>query len=192
MTKTTVGHSPKDVAAHRASWVAALRSGEYQQITNKLRTFLDEVLDADNGYDDFDQVPDEVRNDLSQSAFCCLGVAECVIGRPWIYREDNDDTPFVVSSVVDELTDAQLTVETTDWLGLTLQDPYVVVWDEGNQHWTGVSLSVLNDGGLDDDDGEWSFAQIADAIESQPADWNGSDEWANHRVDELNITRVRP
>jgi len=113
----------------RARWVAALRSGEYEQGREVLR---------------------------SGDTFCCLGVLcelaiqDGALAPPsrgengnWLYGGTDDYLPDAVQN----------------WAGLTARNPYVTV--KGARE----PLAILNDQGGLDDDGPWTFAQIADLIE---------------------------
>lgn len=191
-----------EVAEHRRLWIDALRSGRYVQGHKVLRGLPTSVLD-ELEIDDFWQVPEEVRTDLTRSTYCCLGVAECLNEAKWEYDDDNDDTPyFAVTRVVavndddaarfDNRTNVMLTQRTARWLGLVQPDPMVVVWSDAEQRWVAAALSVLNDDGLFEHDDPWTFAQIADAIEAQPDDWDGEDETVNERARQLNDEGVRP
>jgi len=162
-----------DVAAHRAAWLTALRSGDYAQARGALRI---------------------------GSGFCCLGVAEDVRGATW-YALDTDERTSVdhVGTHAVQLGDdcdgvaftegTQLTAAGVAWLGLAAPSPFVVVrvaaedfdddfdtdldydCEEQPVRWRARTLAELNDGG-------WSFAEVADAVADQPADWTGGQNQA--------------
>jgi hypothetical protein len=191
----TPTYTAAEVAEHRRLWVDTLRSDRYTQGHKVLRGLPDVVFTDE--VQDFWQVSEDVRTDLTRSTYCCLGVAECLNEAKWEYDDENDNTPFLVVADDDvetdqyhfeNRTDAMLTLRTARWLGLVVPDPVVVVFDDVTQRWVGVPLSVLNDSGLDGDDesGAWTFTMIADAIAAQPPDWDGDDESANDRARALN------
>lgn len=84
-------------AQEKAQWVAALRSGEYQQAHQKLHVELEH-----------------------RSAYCCLGVAQCLFGIP-----SDDDT---------ELLDG--------WLQCKEQEYLAGLNDGGAEDYPGLSGSV--------------------------------------------------
>lgn len=98
---------------------------------------------------------------------CCLGVA-CenagIVSTNFLAGE----TPLYAGS------NSFLPVEVMEWLGVTQSNPYVVIDDEYYR------LASLND------TASLSFSQIADVIESQGYDWNGSlpDEYRCRECDE--------
>lgn len=83
------GYSEQETAAHRAEWVAALRSGEYQQTTGRLRR-------GEN--------------------FCCLGVACEVAGKHGITRRVGDGYAAYPEDGWPNSSD--LPYEVQRWLGL--------------------------------------------------------------------------
>lgn len=120
----------------RSQWVTALRSGEFKQGQQRLRDGLDQR--------------------------CCLGVlcelaerAGVVTGAliegdedlgtedEWLYGEASEYLPQVVA----------------DWAGLQHLNPVVTAPAAAVDHTNVVALTKLND------NHEWTFAQIADAIE---------------------------
>jgi hypothetical protein len=157
-----------DVAARRAAWLTALRSGAYVQARGALR--------IGDGY-------------------CCLGVAEDVRGATWyaLNTDERNGVDHVGTHAVqlgDEVGDVaytegtQLTAAGAAWLGLASPNPFVAVrvaaedyeddfdWDLGAEQpvrWRARTLADLNDGG-------WSLAEVADAIADQPADWTGGQD----------------
>lgn len=136
-----------EVVAHRAAWVAALRSGDYAQ-TNR-------VLRRDDGY-------------------CCLGVAEDVRGAAWreLPPDELADLDGNATHVLDDptLEDWQYLVMTDAgrrWYGLASGNPYVAYRAGPDVGWETLQLSELND------DRGLSLAAIADVLEAQPAGWTG-------------------
>jgi hypothetical protein len=123
-------------------WVDALRSGEYGQTTGKLR-----------------------RDD----SFCCLGVA-CDLSPlgKWESLSSVGNLLYVLHKTDEEgekiAHENDLPHRVADWLGID-QDPMVKTWGEPTgeaivfDRGTMAFLSDLND------DSEWDFDQIADAIE---------------------------
>lgn len=158
--------TPEDVAANRAAWVDALRSGRYAQGHTRLRT-------RDDGY-------------------CCLGVAEDLRGARWGYLdpdqnwhdEPNDQTyPVVITDDAIGYEAAILTVEGARWLGLDT-DP-VVAFRDPNPTFTPrpyrvASLAELND------TLKLSFAEIASVIADQPPNWDGDAHATRADVDARN------
>ena len=144
-----------DVAANRAAWLVALRSGGYAQGVGRLRT-------RDDGY-------------------CCLGVAETIRGAEWRYRlgsklhaEPDDAGVYLPVVLVDGgFEETFLSVEGRHWLGLTTNDPVVAFRDSRPGYvrvespYRQASLAELND------TLKLSFAEIADVIADQPLDWTG-------------------
>jgi hypothetical protein len=104
-----------------------------------------------------------------RDGFCCLGVVEDVRGAEW---STIDDDAFAVRDVwlrVDGVTvgssgmnETALTGPAMRWLGVVESNPNVVV--DG----TVTSLVDLND------DRGYPFARIADVLEAQRPDWDGS------------------
>lgn len=163
-TETELTSLPPDVvAANRATWTAALRSGTYAQGREALR--------------------------LPDNTYCCLGVAETVRGAQWYDDSDDDhnDTTnwylrnelHVVDGVTlggDDIEYSMLTARTCWWLGLRDTSPKVAyrIGDENGYHV--VELIVVND------DYRRSFAEIADIVDDQPADWDGTHDSAQADV----------
>lgn len=175
MTETTEPPpAPADVAAHRAAWLTALRSGDYPQAQGALR--------VDGGY-------------------CCLGVAEDVRGATWVAAADVTEAgedhagSHAVAYDDDDGGDAcyegaHLTRECRRWLGVVTGAPWVaarlplrfeddeglrqlgvdraeVDWDDPPVTWRVATLDVLND------DYRFTLAEVADVVADQPADWTG-------------------
>lgn len=152
---TEVQLSPEIVAANRAAWVAALRSGTYAQSRGRLRT-------RDDGY-------------------CCLGVAETVRGAEWRYRlgsklyAEPDDAGFYLPVVLADggFEETFLSREGARWLGLSTPDPVVAFRDSRPGYvrvespYRAASLAELND------TIKLSFAEIADVIADQQPSWTG-------------------
>lgn len=136
-------------------WVAALRSGEYQQIDGRLRSF---EPDADGKY-----------------SYCCLGVL-CDLHRQE-FNADGSDYHYTwgeaVRPIVSKPTTAyanhvdDLPYSVKEWAGIKMNSPVVYLDDE---ELTGEDegKSEIELIGLNDDAG-WSFERIANVIEEQ---WN--------------------
>jgi hypothetical protein len=98
--------------------------------------------------------------------YCCLGVVEAVRDAPW-RTEDLFGVPdrrLLVAGVTlgaSGINATTLTGPAMRWLGVVESNPNVV-------HGFVTSLVDLND------DRGYSFAQIADVLEAQRPDWDGS------------------
>jgi hypothetical protein len=126
----------------RRFWIQELRSGKYPQTQGTLRRL-------------------EPRVDLNSGAiwrevgYCCMGVAA-------------ENCPGVVASprtshmMYDDHA-ARLPDRAADWLGLTLDDPFILYEGES------IRLSQLND------TLRLTLPEIADVIEAQADDWDGLD-----------------
>lgn len=101
----------------KAKWVAALRSGEYEQTTGALR---------------------------KEGGYCCLGVLCDVVGATWKYDDEDDiwDAHFEGSTEAGVLP---FSVASRAFGSSHIQDPGVVVYSGDRNHKT--TLSVLNDDG---------------------------------------------
>ena len=128
-------YTPQQQEVNRAAWVAALRSGEYEQATGGLR---------DDG------------------SYCCLGVA-CELGVragvvEWIKADDGDG--YRQTGSTDRPNPDVLPAVMGDWLGLAHAAGQTVEWHSTDPESTGVdNLAEINDYL------EWDFDQIADLIE---------------------------
>jgi hypothetical protein len=128
-------------------WVEALRSGEYEQGTGRLKT--------------------------RDGSYCCLGVACDISGLvtessrvPYLIHEDR--RPFPTFEFTDASGDTQreeygLPVVVAEWLGLEDSD---VPLAEREAEWDGDDDTTIYAASANDDLG-WSFEQIADAIEER-------------------------
>ena len=146
--------SKAQIKRNRKAWVEALRSGKYKQTRNKLRS----------------------RN----GAYCCLGVV-CELaevpreyrGKEYVYGDAEalgihpDDLRWndpTIDRYWERFSATGLPLAGREWLGVTTDTPrlatpvVVKVWDDGTER-TEDSLIELND------TYEWTFAQIADAVE---------------------------
>lgn len=129
------------------AWVAALRSGEYEQGRNYLRTR-------------------DLRTD--RTYHCCLGVL-CELARvEGVVVLDEDPGAVTVigryrpaGQGVDLGEVATLPTVVAEWAGLESESPFVA----------GRELTVWNDGGTEDDDGTpvrpHTFLEIADLLEAK-------------------------
>lgn len=201
-TPSTDEYAPAEVLAHRRAWTAALRSGTYAQGFGALRVSPEGDVPPSLGDD----------NLSVQSTFCCLGVATDLRGCRWTWEQtrhdflkswvaydvfgvddvvDDDDDAVLVRNSTNHRSDSTLTAATQRWLGLATDEPSVVFWhDAGYGSWESASLASLNDDGYDSD--PWTFAQIANVIDAQPDDWDGTDAQARQRVERLHDDGVRP
>jgi hypothetical protein len=152
-TKPTI-----DVATNRTRVLEALRSGDYRQTRGILRATQSGPTD-----------------DVKVFGYCCLGVVETIRGCVWIpeYRENRDtrwhvDERYGSTTTLSEVAQA--------WLGVISGDPHVVYRDTRSESYYVTTLTKLNDNvGL-------SLAEIADVIEGQPDDWDGSFNHASREV----------
>jgi hypothetical protein len=150
-----------DVATNRTRVIEALRSGDYRQTQGTLRATQSHLTD-----------------DVKVFGYCCLGVVEAVRGCQWIpeYRENrgNQDTRWHVDERYGSTT--TMSEVARAWLGVVTGDPHVVYRQTRSQPYYVTTLTTLNDNvGL-------SLAEIADVIEDQPDDWDGSFDGANREV----------
>lgn len=161
-------YTPEETAANRRTWVAALRSGEFEQTQGTLKS-------------------DE------SGSHCCLGVAGELCATAGVistWRRSLNDDPegyqsWYFGSKDGTSSSTELTFEMTKWLGLhngtgALKEPvqYFDVDDDPKAAW---SLIELND------QAGYTFDQIADVIESgnlqlaglfEPCDFGGQyDHW---------------
>lgn len=107
--------------------------------------------------------------------FCCLGVAETVRGADWT-ENYGIKTPTGLGDGNYTET-AVLTESGMNWLGVVDAAPCVAVKLNGVYQVT--SLTSLND------ENEFTLAQIADVVEAQDDDWNGSAKQATILRDKL-------
>lgn len=124
-------------------WVNALRSGEYNQATGKLKT---------------------------PQGFCCLGVLTDLYvkekNQEWILQSNNPEVIDPEDYYTFQQTDDFLPTSVSNWAGLNTNCPEVMVENDdyceeyGDDEYVTKELSDLNDNGA-------SFIEIADLIESQ-------------------------
>lgn len=184
MNTFTEPYTSDDVARHRAAWVARLREPTTLQAYGQLMA---------------------QATASAPRAYCCLGVAEDVRGCTWRHRHLVDAhnerygpaVSFVPLYVPDEALPSDELDEllrngevnggvmrpgTARWLGLADVNPWVVVPDElrtvSNRHGLPAvqQLSALND------TAKFPLTTIADVIEAQPPDWNGTHHWCSQHV----------
>lgn len=101
----------------KTDWVAALRSGEYQQVQRMLCSVEDGEV----------------------TGHCCLGVLTD------LYLKDKDLTLDELRT--SEGGSEYLTRSVREWSGLSESDPGVLVEPVGDEHIIRMNLSELNDGG---------------------------------------------
>lgn len=152
------------VLANRATWLAALRSGDYHQAVGALR--VDELVPR--------TATEPAR---AEARYCCLGVVEQLRGLAagvsvWVERHPDTGCAFTGSHAVDDgvegVWDTVLSPSGQVWLGVTDANPYVVVRDDDDDGgWFVTQLSDLND------DYHMTFAEIADVVVDQAPDWTG-------------------
>lgn len=123
-------------------WVNALRSGEYNQATGKLKT---------------------------PQGFCCLGVLTDLYvkekNQEWILQSNNPEVIDPEDYYTFQQTDDFLPTSVSNWAGLNTNCPEVMVENDyceeySDDEYVPKELSDLNDNGA-------SFIEIADLIESQ-------------------------
>jgi hypothetical protein len=127
----------------KQKWVDALRSGEYQQATGRLR---------------------------SNDGFCCLGVlcdlyAQEPFNKGWVFKGEYDENPLPQDYWYFDGESELLPSSVRQWAGLYSSSPTIKVEDEDengdeDQFWINVAIAELNDNGS-------TFKQIADLIEAQ-------------------------
>lgn len=110
------------------------------------------VADLESG--DSEQTKGVLRN---ENGLCCLGVAsETAVKAGVVTSPDKDSDGAYHYGEFSEY--AHLPVEVEEWLGLEESDPFIHVIIDGVEQ--DRSLTELND------DEEWTFAQIAEAIKA--------------------------
>lgn len=124
-------------------WVNALRSGDYNQATGKLRT---------------------------PEGFCCLGVLTDLYAKEknkeWIFKDESQTTLPSFEYYTFEQSHDFLPMSVQIWAGLESNCPLVMIKNEdfqeeyGDDEYILQELSELNDDNL-------PFCKIADLIESQ-------------------------
>lgn len=129
----------------KEKWLNALRSGEYEQATGKLKT---------------------------PQGFCCLGVLTDLYvkekNQDWILRSSDPEDIVDEDYYTFEQTDDFLPHSVMKWAGLDSNCPEVMIenedyneeYDDGECEYIPQKLSDLNDDGM-------TFDKIADLIESQ-------------------------
>lgn len=186
--RTLVQLAPDVIAANRRLFTAALRSGDYAQTTGNLRVNDDYcclgVLETVRGCSWITVGPvgtEDVStegvnvNDLDDGdvVYVLADPRTTFVdpaGAPLLYDNDYDDAVPVTVGSDDGQVATVLTADGVHWLGVTTTDPYVVVHHDGR--WQARSLTVLNDML------HLPFARIADVVDDQPPDWDGSERRA--------------
>lgn len=116
-------YTPEQIRQNRKDWIAALRSGQYDQARNFLC---------------------RLGEDGKPTGFCCLGVASELAQVP------SDDLPQV-RLYGGSGSDQVLPLEVREWLGVTESSPSVNIpadhelWEE---HGDSAVLAELNDNGM--------------------------------------------
>ncbi len=145
------------MASARAAWVAALRSGKYKQTKHVLKSL--------NGVPSYCclgvacEVAIEAGLDLEHGEIVKEGIAKPVVG---VYGEEGDSESLpqeVMEWLGMNVSDGGFNMETERWHGV-IRD---LDLGEVNSQRVNKTLASLNDRGA-------TFAQIADIIESMPAD----------------------
>lgn len=155
--------------ARRRAWVDELRTG-LPQTHGQLRTYDERAHNA-------------------RAAYCCLGVAEQIRGARWVVSHVGHWT-----TTDDQDNYSLLSRAARDWYGLEPTDPYVV-WNGGKR--TGGRAVVRTLSALNDDE-HLTLDKIADVIEQQGDDWDGTYEYAltqqeyQNAVSAAQATRPRP
>jgi hypothetical protein len=130
----------------------------------------------------------QVTDDERTRSYCCLGVVEEKRGCRWVHRYAHEHTrygpsvsflPLRYGETRDSVllagqhapNCATLRVDTMRWLGLQERDPYVAIRPGIVPHYpdgTARNLSSVNDSL------RLPLFVIADVIEAQPFDWDGT------------------
>jgi hypothetical protein len=126
----------------KQKWIDALRSGDYQQGTGRLR---------------------------SNDGFCCLGVlcdlyAQEHFNQGWVFKEENEENPLPQDYWYFDGESELLPSSVRQWAGLYSSSPVIKVEVEDepeDEDWDKmIAIAELNDNGS-------TFNQIADLIEAQ-------------------------
>lgn len=122
----------------KQKWVDALRSGEYQQATGRLR---------------------------SNDGFCCLGVlcdlyAQEPFNKGWVFKGEYEENPLPQDYWYFDEESELLPPSVRQWAGLNSNCPDLRLEDEDEGYWRDTTVAELNDDGT-------TFNQIADLIEAQ-------------------------
>lgn len=102
--------------------------------------------------------------------YCCLGVVEDLRGCAWIPNDDNLGmlTAYVTDTI--DGADNWLSPAGEAWLGVKMKDPFVYIGPDqlssGSEECV-LTMAQLNDRGV-------PFATIADVLEQQNDDWDGT------------------
>lgn len=176
----------EQILRHRDDWVDALRRegpDRYTQGYGALRT-----------------------GERDDSRFCCLGVWEDVRGCEWEFIPDRPDLANLPATAEwrvvaggQIIASAVLSQHGAWLLGLRDDDPNVTYWETETRRWEVGGLSVLNDRGTITSDvphdtnlPPLTYLQIADVVEQQPADWDGSYDFARELRDRYHREDVDP
>jgi hypothetical protein len=125
----------------KEKWIAALRSGEYAQASERLR---------------------------SNDGFCCLGVlcdlyAQEPFTQGWKFNGEYEESPLPMDYWYFDGESEFLPQSVMEWAGLSLPNPLVKLdfEEEDEMSWSyRDEISNLNDSG-------YSFTELADIIEEQ-------------------------
>jgi hypothetical protein len=125
----------------KEKWIAALRSGEYAQASERLR---------------------------SNDGFCCLGVlcdlyAQEPFTQGWKFNGEYEESPLPMDYWYFDGESEFLPQSVMEWAGLSLPNPLVKLdfEEEDEMSWSyRDEISNLNDSG-------YSFTELADIIEKQ-------------------------
>jgi hypothetical protein len=149
-----------ELTEHRPAvrrWIKALRSSRYTQGFGALAT---PPLTASG-----------------PNRYCCLGVAEDVRGCTWTWLPKLDHVPRLLPAVdgqpLEGTSGGSLSYDTAAWLGVTTPDPHVAVPPDY------VVTDTLVHGGVRplsrlNDSVKLPLVNIAELVERQPFDWDGS------------------
>lgn len=185
---------PDVVAANRAAWVAALRSGGYAQARQVLRTGDPDAPRAAHGFcclgvvedlgrggtgwshtrnEDYDDTDDTDEYDDDERSGWSVPDPRVLVRFPSPVTVDGDATEVIAfggGSATRQLT--ELTGRACRWLGLATPNPVVTLRNRHDRRWVTQSLVNLND--------EWhlTFGEIATVIEDQPTEWDGTTTFA--------------
>lgn len=118
--------------------------------------------------------------------FCCLGVAEDVVDCTWRKVAGARGPATHVAAHGDDGSLTSLTQRGARLLGLAQRSPSVVVWNVGLHRWLDTTLVLLNDVH------RFTLAEIADVVDDQGENWDGSTVQAHDAAIDRNVRRVEP
>lgn len=135
-----------------------LRSKKWEQSTGALAKEITRFVDGKK---------------TTKIGYCCLGVAsELAPGVIKILQEDNHRFIFSTEDVPWSTSSVSLIEPVQDWLGVKRNDPWVLVAKDKVKYFKATgdrwyTLINLNDKG-------YTFEEIADILDDQPYEWDGT------------------